>query len=237
VQHVEGLVHGFLSLRSPEGRLIASGDLNQNLHGDRVTSRLTFHFKDGSLSDETAIFSQHGRFLLVSDHLVQKGPAFQRPLDMTIDRAAGRVTVRYRTEKGEDKVDDEKMDLPEDLANGLVSTVLKNVRHDAPPAALSFVVATPSPRLIKVKISVAASDPFSIAGAGKQAVHYVLHPDLGGLTGVAAKIFNKQPPDAHVWILEADAPAFLRSRSQFFMDSPLWQIDQIGPTWPSTSFN
>ena len=58
VHHLEGLVHGFLSLRSPEGRLIASGDLIQNMRDDRVTSRLVFHFKDGSLSDETTVFSE-----------------------------------------------------------------------------------------------------------------------------------------------------------------------------------
>ena len=58
VRHVEGLVHGFLSLRSPEGKVLANGDLIQNARGDRVTSRLVFHFNDGSLSDETAVFSQ-----------------------------------------------------------------------------------------------------------------------------------------------------------------------------------
>ena len=80
VQHVEGLVHGFLALRSPEGNVLANGDLIQDARGDRVTSRLVFHFKDGSLNDETAVFSQRGHFRLLSDHLVQKGPAFAQPL-------------------------------------------------------------------------------------------------------------------------------------------------------------
>ena len=40
VRHVEGLVHGFLSLRSPEGAVIANGDLIQDTRGGRVTSRL-----------------------------------------------------------------------------------------------------------------------------------------------------------------------------------------------------
>lgn len=70
VRHAEGLVHGFLSLRSPDGKIIASGDLIQNARGDRVTSRLVFHFRDGSTHDETAVFSQRGQFLLLSDHLV-----------------------------------------------------------------------------------------------------------------------------------------------------------------------
>src|ERR1700733_982678 len=67
VRHVEGLVHGFLSLRSPEGKLLADGDLTQAVRGTLVTSRLVFHFKDGSLSDETSVFSQRGHFSLVSD--------------------------------------------------------------------------------------------------------------------------------------------------------------------------
>ena len=103
VRHVEGLVHGFLSLRSPEGGVLANGDLIQDARGDRVTSRLVFHFKDGSLNDETAVFSQRGHFRLLSDHLVQKGPAFEQPLDMTIDTPTGHVTVRYKNDRGEEK--------------------------------------------------------------------------------------------------------------------------------------
>src|ERR1017187_56435 len=94
VRHVEGLVHGFLSLRSPEGAVIANGDLIQDARGDRVTSRLVYHFKDGSLQDETALFFQRGHFQLISDHLVQKGSAFERPLDMTLDQPTGHVVVR-----------------------------------------------------------------------------------------------------------------------------------------------
>jgi hypothetical protein len=105
VRHVEGLVHGFLSLRSPEGAVIANGDLIQDTRGGRVTSRLVYHFKDGSLQDETAVFSQRGHFQLISDHLVQKGPAFDRPLDMMIDRSTGHVVVRYKNEHGEEKIE------------------------------------------------------------------------------------------------------------------------------------
>src|SRR3984957_414570 len=160
-RHVEGVVHGFLSLRSPDGAMLADGDLIQNARGDRVTSRLVYHFKDGSLQDETAVFSQRGHFQLISDHLVQKGPAFDRPLDMMIDRASGHVVVRYKNEHGEEKVEDEHMNLPPDLANGLIITLLKNVRRDALPPSLSMVVATPKPRLVKVTMAVAGTEPVS----------------------------------------------------------------------------
>ena len=45
-----------------------------------MTARLVFRFKDGSLSDETAVYSQRGRFRLLTDHVVQKGPSFSKPL-------------------------------------------------------------------------------------------------------------------------------------------------------------
>src|SRR5436190_1138163 len=78
VRHTEGIVHGFLALRRLDGTSIADGDLIQRARGSRVTTRLVFRFKDGSVHDETAVFSERQRFRLLSDHLVQKGPAFPR---------------------------------------------------------------------------------------------------------------------------------------------------------------
>lgn len=232
VRHIEGLVHGFLSLRSPDGAVIANGDLIQNTLGWRVTSRLVYHFRDGSLQDETAVFSQRGHFQLISDHLVQKGPAFDRPLDMVIDRATGHTVVRYRNERGEEKVEDEHMDLPSDLANGLIITLLKNVRRDALPPSVSLVVATPKPRLVKVIPSVAGSQSFSVAGSPRRATHYVLRIDVGGISGWVAPLLGRQPPDSHVWILEGEAPAFVRSQAPTFMGGPVWQTDLVSPVWP-----
>src|SRR4029077_3266522 len=126
VRHTEGLVHGFLTLRTLDGSLLADGDLFQSAVGTRVTSRLVFHFKDGSLHDETAVFSQRQQFRLVSDHLVQKGPSFPQPIDMTIDAAKERVTVHHTDDHGQAKEESAQMDLPADLANGLILTALKN---------------------------------------------------------------------------------------------------------------
>jgi len=232
VQHTEGVVHGFLSLRSPEGNLLADGDLIQTAEGDRVTSRLVFHFKDGSLQDETFVFSQRGHFQLISDHLVQKGPAFESPLDMLIDVASGHVTVRHKNDVGKEEVEDEHMDLPPDLANGLIITLLKNVRKDALPSGVSFVAATPKPRLVKIRISVAGTDSFSIAGSARKATHYVLKVDIGGVAGWIAPLIGKQPPDSHVWILEGEAPAFVRSQAPMSTKGPLWQTDLVSPVWP-----
>ena len=230
VRHAEGLVHGFLALRSPDGKLIASGDLIQNARGDRVTSRLVFRFADGSTSDETAVFRQRGQFLLLTDHLVQKGPSFERAIDMTIDRQAGQVTVKY-DDKGEQKREVEKMELPPDLANGMIITLLKNVRPAAMPKTLSYVAATPKPRLVKLELSAAGSEAFTVAGAARRATHYVLKVEIGGVAGLVAPLVGKKPEDSHVWIFEGEAPAFVKSRAAMFMGGPLWQTELVSPVW------
>jgi len=235
VRHTEGLVHGFLSLKSLDGTLLADGDLLQSAVGSRVTSRLVFHFKDGSLHDETAVYSQRQQFRLISDHLVQKGPSFPKPVDMRIDASSGQVVVRYDGERGEQKVASEQMKLPVDLANGLIMTLLKNARPDAPPKSVGMVAATPKPRLVTLEIASAGEEPFSTAGAGRKATHYIVHVDIGGLSGLIAPLVGKQPPDSHVWILGGDTPAFVKAEQPFFLGGDVWRIELASPLWPKST--
>src|SRR4051794_14152822 len=67
VRYREGSVHGFLAVRTLEGKILAAGDLTQTVRENRVVSRLVFRFKDGSVDDETAVFSQERDFRLISD--------------------------------------------------------------------------------------------------------------------------------------------------------------------------
>ena len=231
VRHTEGIVHGFLVLRTLDGTRIADGDLIQGARGTRVTSRLTFHFKDGSLSDETAVFSQRRQFRLISDRLVQKGPSFPTQMDMSIDAAAGNVTVRYTDDKGKQKEEKEHLDLPPDLANGLILTLLKNVNPQAPPKTLAFVAATPKPRLVKLEVTPAGGERFATGGQRRSAMHYILKVDIGGLSGLVAPLVGKQPPDSHVWILGGEAPAFVKSEQPMFMGGPVWRIELVSPVW------
>lgn len=70
----QGSQHGFLALRTQDGKRIATGDVTQSVKGDVVTSRIIFRFRDGSTDDDLTSFSQQGVFRLISDHHVQKGP-------------------------------------------------------------------------------------------------------------------------------------------------------------------
>ena len=96
---------------------------------------------------------------------------------------------------------------------------------------MSLVAATPKPRLVKLTISVAGTEPFSIAGSARKATHYVLKVDIGGIAGAVAPLVGKQPPDSHVWILEGESPAFVRSQAPMFLGGPVWETDLVSPVW------
>jgi hypothetical protein len=232
VGHTEGEVHGFLVLRSLEGEIIAAGDLTQIARGNRVTIHSTFHFKDGSIQDETTVFSQRGVFRLINDHVVQKGPSFKRPMDVLIDCSSGQVAVRYSDDDGNEKVVSERMKLPPDLANGIVITVMKNIRADAPRTTASMVVATPKPRIVKLVIEREGEESFLIAGAGRKATRYVVKVELGGAAGLVAPLVGKEPPDTRVWIMGGEAPALVKSEGVLFEGGPVWRIELASPTWP-----
>ena len=148
----------------------------------------------------------------MSYHLIQKGPSFPRPLDMTID-PSGVATVRYTDDHGQQKTERERLKMPADLANGMMLTLLKNVRPGAVPAELPLIVATPKPRVITLKLAPPGEESFSTGATRRKALHYVVKVDIGGLAGFVAPIVGKQPPDSHVWILGGDVPAFVKSDS------------------------
>ena len=163
--------------------------------------------------------------------LIQKGPSFPQPLDMTVARANGRVTVRY-TDDGEQKVVDERLELPPDLANGLILTLLKNFGPSPPPTRVSMVAATPKPRLVRLAVTSVGEEPFSLGGSTRQATHYVVKVEIGGVTGLLAPLLGRQPPDSHVWILGGDVPAFVKSEGPLYLGGPVWRIELTSPVWP-----
>src|SRR6266571_4995210 len=152
VRHMEGLMHGFLALRTLDGKRLADGEMTQVPEGDRVTSRLIFRFKDGSVYDDTTIFSQRGAFRVLSDHLVQRGPSFKQAMETSIDASSGQITVRYKDPSGKDKILNERRDLPSDVANGLLFTLVKHIQPHVPQTTVSLVATTPKPRVVKLEI-------------------------------------------------------------------------------------
>jgi len=231
VRYPEGLVHGFLTLSAVDGAVLAEGDQIQFLRDGRVTSRLLLKFRDGSVHDETAVFTQDKVFRLVSDRLIQTGPSFPTPLDLSIDAKTGIVAVRY-TDDGKPKSVEEKMDLPPDLANGLVLMLIKNLDPKAPLTTVSMIAASPKPRLVRLAISPAGETTFVVGTSRRQSVRFVVHVELGGIAGVIAPLVGKQPPDTHVWVVEGDAPGFIGAEGPLAMGAPPWRLELASPAAP-----
>lgn len=234
VRYREGFIHGFLVLSTLDGVAIAAGDLTQVARGDQVTTRLAFHFKDGSRQEETTVFSQRRNFRLISYRLVQKGPSFKNPSDLTVTCATGQVTVRY-TDGGKEKVANEHLALPPDLGNGLLPTLLMNIRDGTQQIEVPMVVAAPKPRLVKIVANAQGTEAFSVAGFSREARHYIAKVDIGGVAGVVAPIVGKQPPDSQIWILGGEVPVFLKSETLSYMGGPMWRTELVSPVWPQAA--
>jgi hypothetical protein len=232
VRYPEGVTRGFLVLRTTEGKDVADGDLSQVVHGDRVSRRLVYHFKDGSIQDESVVFSQRGTFRLISDHVTQKGASFPHPMDVTIDGVSGQVKVRYTDDDGKEQLANERLTLPPDLANGLLPTLVRNITQGVTPTIVSLVAATPRPRLVKLEISPEGEDAFSIGGIKLKATRYVVKVKLGGIAGVVAPLLDKQPPDSYVWVVGGDAPSFVKAETPLYVGGPMVRIELTSPTWP-----
>jgi hypothetical protein len=236
VRHKEGVSHGFLVLRTLEGKTIATGDLIQELKGDEVTSELVFHFKDGSIHDETTVFSQRGTFHLLTDHLVQKGPSFPHPVEVSIDVSKGEVMIRS-IEDGKQKVVTERPDISEDDANGMILTLLKNISPATPETKVSMITTSSKPQKVILSIRPGDQQTFKIGGVTRKATNYTVKIEIGSVKGVVAPIVGKQPPDTHVWIFAGKAPTFLRSEGTLYQGGSIWRIELANVEWSGATVN
>ncbi|HEX4425243.1 MAG TPA: hypothetical protein VH079_07575 [Terriglobales bacterium] len=230
VRYHEGVTHGFLVSRTPEGVRIGFGDLVQTVQKDIVTTRLEIHFNDGSLHQETAVFSQRGTFHLLSDHLIEKGPTFDSPIEVSIDALKGQVTVRDMKD-GKDKTSIHHVDLPADLANGMIFILVKNFPQAAQQMTVSVLAATPKPRVVKLTISRQGEDTFSMEGSKRKAMRYLAKVEIGGVAGVIAPLIGKKPPDAQIWVLQGEAPTFLKTEGPLGASTPVWRTELTSPVW------
>jgi len=228
VRHIQGYIHGFIVLKDSTDRILASGDVTQDPADNRVTSIFSLHFKDGSLYQETSVFSQQKVFRLLRYKQIQRGPSFKTPHTFSFD-SSGSVSVEY-TDKGNEKAITDHISLPADLANGIVTTLLLQI-HPKTEVSLSMLVSTPKPRIVKLKVTPAGEDSFLVGGVAAKATHYLINIDIGGVTGAVAKLLGKQPPPAHVWIAK-NAPVFLKSEGQLYEDGPIWRLELASPSWP-----
>lgn len=227
VRYLQGSTHAYLSLKTTQGATLAIGEVTQTVRGDRVSSKLVFRFRDGSVDEDTTIFTQRDVFRLVSDHHIQHGPSFPKPIDFLIDMATGDLTSH--NEDG--TVTKEHVDLPADVSNGLPPNLLLNILPETPETKISFVAPGKKARVVKLSIKPTGSTPFRVGGLRRKATDYTLHVELGGITGVVAPLIGKEPPDYHIWIQGGTPPAFIREEGPLYEGGPIWRVEQVAPSF------
>jgi hypothetical protein len=139
------------------------------------------------------------------------------------------VTLRNRDKNGTEKVRADRLELPPDLANGLLFTVVKDVPSGAPGTTLSMVVSTPKPRIVQLEITPQRADPISVGTIKRKATCFVVKIKLGGVAGIIAPLLGKQPPDLYIWVVENEAPGFVRFEGPLEADGPVWRIQMAPP--------
>jgi len=231
VKHLQRPMHRLMVARSEAGKIIANGEFSQVVQGDEVTMRLTYHFLDGSIDDETTTYRQQGTFRLVRNHHIQKGPFFVKPVDFTVEAATGIASSRTEDKDGKIHVESHHIDLPDDLANGFVGTLLLNLPQGAAPFRVGILAPVAGGRLIQLLISSEGEKPFHTAGQTLKAAVFRIHPELGGIVGVIARLIGLQPKDVMVWVLEGEEPAVMRIVGQLGGYGPLVSSDLEGTSF------
>jgi len=221
VRFPEGVTRAFPAVRSLEGKTLAFGDFVQVAREDRVHSRLLFRFKDGSVHDESVVFSQRGVFRMESYRLIQKGPSFPETLEAAIDRQSGVYSVRHRgDEDSPEEILEGKFEVPDDAYNGMLTLILKNLPAGAGDT-VSMVAFTPKPRVVKLRLTPMADEQVTLNESPMQAMRYIVKPELGFF----ASLLLFDLPSLRCWILPGEAPAFLKAEGPLYFMGPVWRIE------------
>lgn len=231
VRYLEGVTHGYLVLRNADGETLADGDLLQVVKPDGVDSRLLLRFRDGSLYDETVVFTQQKVFTLVRYHLIQRGPTFPEELEVKMERKTGRYEVRSRRGGDEPETVAGELDLAPDVYNGMMIMLLKNLAKGA-TETVQNVVFMPKPLVIQLDLASVGEETVMAGDRKLEATHFVMTPKLGLVRGAAAAVLGKTPPNYHCWVVTSGLPAFVAIDGPLYTGGPIWRIETVSPRGP-----
>jgi hypothetical protein len=227
IRYPQADLHGFPSMSDEHGKLIADGELTQEVKGSQLFVHSVWRFKDGRIVTEDDQLSVKPELRQVSFRWVERrGERDLRRID--VDFLTGKATV---THLGGEKPESwtEKLDLPAGKAFTGYSTALavsqlrdalkdKDARRE-----LTFIAFTPKPRTVTLEISRQQDDRLLAAGRDIEADLFTLHPSLPFPVSLFAGA-----KDAHLWFTHAPPPALLRAEENLVeKDDPVIYIDVI----------
>jgi len=232
VRFPEGVTHAHLLVRSLVGEIIGQGELTQIVKDEGfVESRMVFRFKDGSLHDERVTFSQQRVFMLIRYHLIQRGPSFPDQIDVSVDRGTAQYKVRSRAgEDGKEEMLTGEVDLPQDVYNGMLITVSKNLQKGV-DETVSVLAFTPAPHVFKLQLLAMDDQPVHIGELSRKATQYTFKPQIGLIREFFGKVSGKFPARFHYdcWILVDEVPAFIQFEGPLQIMGEVLRIELLSP--------
>jgi len=228
MRYPEGPSHGFVVL-SESGRTIAHGELIQWLERRVIASRLIYRFDNGSLYDEVVRFTQQPVFRIQSYHLVQRGPSFKSATEVEFDHS-GKYRATVKAADKEEERGSGTIEVPDDVSNGLISVLLKNLKPGT-SAKAHLLAFRPKPVTVELELVPEGSEPYWVASAEGTATRFLMTPRVRGLTGLVAKIAGNQPEPFRMWIAQGEAPVLIRFEGPLYLDGPEWRIELGAPRW------
>jgi len=225
VRWMPGTLHGFPSLSDEAGRVIADGELTQELHGEVLLVHIEWRFADGRRADERDEFR-------VAAELGQKrfswvetrgGEELRR---FEVDFSTGRALAVRRHEDGKLARDEERLDLPAGRAFAGYGTALAieqlGVAKGA-EAELTFVAFTPKPRTVTLGVRRDGEERVAAGGRAILCDRFTLHPKIPFPVSLFAGA-----KDAHLWFTHSTPPALVRAEQNLAAkDDPVVVVDVI----------
>jgi hypothetical protein len=97
-----------------------------------------------------------------------------------------------------------------------------------------MLVAAPKPRIVKLVLSKRGEESFSVGGSSRKANHYEIKIEVGGVAGMIAPLFGKQPPNIEIWTAGNPAPTFVKEQGPMYLGGPIMTIQLTSPVWPAS---
>lgn len=152
-----------------------------------------------------------------------------------VDARSGEFITRTIGKDGKEEVKASHVQLPNDLANGMVPLVVENMSPGDSSKTISMVVAAPNPLVAKLVISKIGEDNYSLVGTARKAIHYEIKIELGGVVGFVAPLIGKAPPNIEIWTVPGQPPTFVREQGPIYPDGPVMTIQLASPAWPDAA--
>jgi hypothetical protein len=223
VTQVAGAAHAYPQILDLNGKRLGTGEYVQEIQGDRLKVRITYHLKDGRVIEEKGTFHQGSEFSPKEwSWQERRAGIIQREYAIHFDSAQA---MAHKHENGNERNWSEKIKVESGhtFAGFGFTLVLQNLRdrlRKGEAITLQAVGFTPKPRVVAVRLSYAGTDRVPMSERILPGEHFLVQPQIPAI----AKLFIKIS-DTHIWLTPPPS-GFLRWEGPLAEPSdPLVRVD------------